>query len=244
MNDAEARRSGWVTFGIAVSAAYCATIAAMFWWDIPGKLDIPTAEIAFNALGDFLAGAFAPVAFLWLFIATMVQSQELALQRKELALTRREFEENREVMKAQSDFIGQQTKMLMDARNDDVVSGRIATALSLAAAYLGDGDSFEPKAGQGRSLGSWERDLSSSLEAELHSLCGFIRRTRSLLDVGLLHRYPADAYLANFEVIANELETARDNAPSEKWTRTFNATRVAKAIDDAKFVAALPKPSP
>lgn len=45
-----------------------------------------------NELGDFLAGTFAPLAFLWLFVATMLQRQELALQREELAQSRKALE--------------------------------------------------------------------------------------------------------------------------------------------------------
>lgn len=47
---------------------------------------------SFNELGDFLAGAFAPVAFLWLIVAVYIQSRELAAQRAELSLTREEME--------------------------------------------------------------------------------------------------------------------------------------------------------
>jgi hypothetical protein len=42
-------------------------------WDLPA-----------NNFGDFLAGAFAPVAFLWLAIAVLLQRRELELQRQEL----------------------------------------------------------------------------------------------------------------------------------------------------------------
>lgn len=41
-----------------------------------------------NNFGDFLAGAFAPVAFFWLILTTLMQSNELTLQRKELSLSR------------------------------------------------------------------------------------------------------------------------------------------------------------
>jgi hypothetical protein len=37
-------------------------------------------------IGDPLAGIFAPLAFLWLVAAVLVQSQELQEQRKELKL--------------------------------------------------------------------------------------------------------------------------------------------------------------
>jgi|GEM_PF-5460660 len=47
-----------------------------------------------NELGDTLAGAFAPVAFLWLMGAVFIQSQELKAQREEL-------DETQELMRAQ-----------------------------------------------------------------------------------------------------------------------------------------------
>lgn len=42
-----------------------------------------------NEIGDFLAGSFAPLAFIWLVLAVVIQSIELKEQRNELALTRR-----------------------------------------------------------------------------------------------------------------------------------------------------------
>jgi hypothetical protein len=41
-----------------------------------------------NTIGDTLAGFVAPLAFLWLIVATWLQRQELGLQRKELAESR------------------------------------------------------------------------------------------------------------------------------------------------------------
>ncbi|WP_072387013.1 hypothetical protein [Hyphomicrobium sp. CS1BSMeth3] len=41
-----------------------------------------------NELGDFAAGAAAPLAFLWLVVAVFLQKEELALQRRELELSR------------------------------------------------------------------------------------------------------------------------------------------------------------
>lgn len=77
-----------------------------------------------NELGDFLSGAFAPIAFLWLVAAVLIQAQELEAQREELVLTRQELTNSREVMKEQAeqaknqaiqaqrqaDFIGEQTE--------------------------------------------------------------------------------------------------------------------------------------
>ncbi|MCP1559353.1 UNVERIFIED_ORG: hypothetical protein M2438_003447 [Methylobacterium sp. SuP10 SLI 274] len=47
----------------------------------PGRLRL-------NEIGDIAAGIFAPLAFLWLFIATQLQRKELRLQHAELAETR------------------------------------------------------------------------------------------------------------------------------------------------------------
>ncbi|WP_435656167.1 hypothetical protein [Brucella pituitosa] len=56
-----------------------------------------------NELGDTLAGAFAPVAFLWLMGAVFIQSQELRAQREEL-------DETQEVMRAQLEVSRQQVE--------------------------------------------------------------------------------------------------------------------------------------
>ena len=79
-----------------------------------------------NELGDFLAGFFAPLAFLWVAYAVIIQSQELAAQRAELEMTRKELELTREVAveakdatrsqaeeaKRSADLFSQQTKMM------------------------------------------------------------------------------------------------------------------------------------
>ncbi|TAX91560.1 hypothetical protein ELH97_06310 [Rhizobium leguminosarum] len=74
-----------------------------------------------NEWGDFFAGTFSPLAFVWLVVAVILQSMELREQRRELALTRAEFAQNRTVAQAQADesrrqaqFIGEQTKLLQD----------------------------------------------------------------------------------------------------------------------------------
>lgn len=75
--------------------------------------------LSLNELGDFLAGASAPLAFIWLVAAVFVQSHELKEQRNEIKLTREEFKLNRGVMTAQAEearrqaeYIGQQTEFL------------------------------------------------------------------------------------------------------------------------------------
>ena len=113
-------RYGWVIFGFTMTVAYLVLVLWGLTYPNPfvenastfEDLWNPTAKLAWNAFGDFLAGLFAPLAFLWLFTATMIQSQELALQRQELV-------DNRTVAKAQADearkqaeYIGEQTVIL------------------------------------------------------------------------------------------------------------------------------------
>ncbi|CDZ65565.1 Hypothetical protein NGAL_HAMBI2605_38380 [Neorhizobium galegae bv. orientalis] len=62
--------------------------------------------------GNFFAGIFAPIAFIWLVAAVWIQSQELAEQRAELRLTRLEFEENRAVMKEQANEARKQAELI------------------------------------------------------------------------------------------------------------------------------------
>lgn len=87
----------------------------------------PTACVGFlpcleaNEWGDFLAGIFAPVAFMWLVATVWIQSDELRAQRRELRLTRLEFRLNRSVIesqvleaKRQAEYIGEQTKIIKE----------------------------------------------------------------------------------------------------------------------------------
>ena len=86
---------------------------------------IPACRSA-NEIGDLLSGSFAPLAFLWLVAAVLIQSKELSAQRQELVYTREELELTREEMasqrkvmeaqavesKKQAEFVGEQTQIL------------------------------------------------------------------------------------------------------------------------------------
>lgn len=131
-------------------------LAASVCWIILAALltfvAVPSAEctnevlpcLALNEWGDFFAGVFAPLAFLWLVAAVMVQSKELAEQREELRLTRQEFEHNRKVMEAQADearkqaeFIGVQTDILK-AQEQDRQEERVAKELDEITSEISD----------------------------------------------------------------------------------------------------------
>lgn len=55
-----------------------------------------------NEIGDFLAGVFAPIAFIWLAFAVILQSKELSKQREELELAREVAEQSLEATKMQA----------------------------------------------------------------------------------------------------------------------------------------------
>lgn len=94
----------WVLFGLAVLGTRYAE-----WLPLFGADD---KHLALNAIGDTLAGFFAPLAFLWLFIATWLQRQELSLQRKELADTREVLDAQMEELKRSANESNMQTEIM------------------------------------------------------------------------------------------------------------------------------------
>jgi hypothetical protein len=67
-----------------------ATVLTVVWLGIIGFLTfrgwpawLPGVGMDPNAIGDTLSGSFAPLALLWLFTATMLQKEELKLQRQD-----------------------------------------------------------------------------------------------------------------------------------------------------------------
>lgn len=66
-----------------------------------------------NEFGEFLAGAFAPLAFFWLVGVVVIQSGELRTQIKE-------FRNTQELIRAQAEFIGKQTEIMEAQRLADL----------------------------------------------------------------------------------------------------------------------------
>lgn len=69
--------------GYVLTGIWAAVLAAYLFWPSSGRWT-KLLEVDPNAFGDFLAGAFAPLAFLWLALTVWLQSRELRLQRREL----------------------------------------------------------------------------------------------------------------------------------------------------------------
>lgn len=81
--------------------------------------------LAANELGDYLSGVFAPIAFLWLIAAVVLQSRELAAQREVLELTQEEMVEQRKVSqlqmeetRKQAELISKQTEVILSEQQD------------------------------------------------------------------------------------------------------------------------------
>lgn len=123
-------RSGWVLFGFCATAAYIVLFGLILANSGPDSIiPINKQTLALNTFGDFVAGLCAPLAFLWLFVATMVQSQELALQRQELRLTRVVANQQAEEARSQAQFIGEQTRILQAAETDKLVEVQVEAFL-------------------------------------------------------------------------------------------------------------------
>lgn len=154
-------RASWQLFGILATAVY---IGALYLLLPPAQNCTAAAGIVqffdcyeLNEVGDFLAGVFAPIAFLWLVVAVLIQSQELSLQRQELRATRKEVAENRKVAQAQADeakkqaeFIGKQTEILEAERRraeetevDRDIAARVSGLVELLRSSLRQGASLE-----------------------------------------------------------------------------------------------------
>ncbi len=102
-------------------------------------------EISFNCMspneiGDFLAGSFAPLAFVWLAFAVVLQSLELSAQRKELELTRGVAKEQQLALAEQAKTMSETARLNREqrARGDlntlvEIVRNQLQTATGFAS---------------------------------------------------------------------------------------------------------------
>lgn len=105
----------WLIVGVYLFciAASCAEDAQTFW-------NAKVACMSPNEMGDFLAGVFAPLAFLWLIAAVFLQKNELAAQRQELKDSREVAVQQVEEARRNVAFIEEQTKILTDQRQQAI----------------------------------------------------------------------------------------------------------------------------
>lgn len=106
---------------VTATVATALWILAAIWvgWSAEPPIDLPDCTGTFSCLsanewGDYLAGVFAPVAFLWLVVTAWIQSDELREQRRELQETRNVLTEQAKEAKRQAEYIQQQTILLSE----------------------------------------------------------------------------------------------------------------------------------
>ncbi|WP_421866347.1 hypothetical protein [Parvibaculum sp.] len=102
--------TNWMLVILGVFTFACAVGAV--WYFIAAQIYLLKA----NEMGDFIAGVFAPLAFLWLIAAVFLQKSELIAQRKELKEARAVALQHVEEARRNAAFIGEQTKILSDQR--------------------------------------------------------------------------------------------------------------------------------
>ncbi|MFF7863436.1 hypothetical protein [Pseudomonas monteilii] len=84
--------------GSAMTYAYLVVIVAMIWGRSGQLLNMPLNEV-----GDFLAGAFGPVAFLWLVLGFLQQGEELRLSTKALDMQSVELKQSTKALLLQAE---------------------------------------------------------------------------------------------------------------------------------------------
>lgn len=97
--------------GFLITFFYVFAILLMTWNRLPSLWNYQT-EI--NAVGDFLAGAFAPLAFLWLVIGYFQQGEELRQSRTALELQAEELRHSVEQQQAMVAIAGRQLQAELD----------------------------------------------------------------------------------------------------------------------------------
>lgn len=93
-----------IVVSIALTVVWLCSLYALVGYSMQCLEAIGTFEVWFscrttNEIGDFLAGAFAPLAFLWLVATVLIQSSSLSKQSEELELGREEQQLIRQELK-------------------------------------------------------------------------------------------------------------------------------------------------
>lgn len=117
------KRMNWLRVASVVTLAYATWIVWVLGWERIRDF-FQNAETDLNAVGDFLAGTFAPVALIWLCAAVFTQ-------RQELNDTRDQFTENKRVTDEQLKVIHSQNALLSLQHNQAVENAKQAYRLSL-----------------------------------------------------------------------------------------------------------------
>jgi|GEM_PF-6076803 len=144
-----------------------------------------------NEIGDFLAGAFAPLAFAWLILGYHRQGNELRIQAAELALTRAEFASQTNVLRQtmEQDKIALNVSLL--ERIIDTIPDRIVDVLDTLKYFRNirrpDGIAIQNS--------SWGHDNSSLNMNEMRTKCENFEK-----EISKFHKQHGSSLLSAMEV--------------------------------------------
>lgn len=114
MNKKENSGLSWKMW-VSISASFLyAAIAVFFLWQNQKYSE----HLKLSEIGDYLAGAFSPLAFLWLVIGYLMQSKELSMNREELKISREALERQADELSKSSSYqkeLAKLTKIEIDS---------------------------------------------------------------------------------------------------------------------------------
>lgn len=97
-------------FGIIITSVWLATMAILFYWS-----STQASQMKPNEWGDFFAGVFAPLAFLWLVLGYLQQGEELRLSTEALRLQAEELKNSVEQQRELVEVTRQQVESEREA---------------------------------------------------------------------------------------------------------------------------------
>lgn len=116
------KRVNWLAVAGIATALYTVAVGYTLGWSRTWTFLMTEPDL--NEIGDFLAGALAPIALVWLVAAVFTQ-------RQELNETRAQFEENQKVVDAQLKTINAQNALLSLQHHQAGENAKKAYKLSL-----------------------------------------------------------------------------------------------------------------
>ncbi|MBY5371813.1 hypothetical protein HFO55_07785 [Rhizobium leguminosarum] len=129
--DTKIKKSNWALIGAAITVLYVGACGLLAYQNESSLLQ-QVEDLGLNELGDALAGGFAPLAFLWLFIATMIQGQELHDSRRVMTEQADAAEKQALAATKQVDHMGEQVKALAEQNR---IAAEVAAANYQVALY-------------------------------------------------------------------------------------------------------------
>ncbi|PZX12570.1 hypothetical protein [Celeribacter halophilus] len=140
--------------------------------------------LSFNEVGDFMAGAFGPVAFLWLVLGFFQQGEELKNSVEALNLQTRELKQS---VKHQNDLaISSQENLLAQLDMENARIWRDIVALDIQARS----DLREAKSAAERLKLIYQENGQDALATEANNLASYLPRIVSKLDALQINQQP------------------------------------------------------